>query len=131
MKTIEDYIGEVYQLLPVGVALDGELCKRAHTEGNSPIEAAHAHTNGEVKIEVTGPEPVAEPVEVHVCCIRFNHGKPPLLPNTYEQAKAWSRGRRKVRLGRNHVLFKERNGYCLLGKVKGKIAVLNVWLDPS
>jgi hypothetical protein len=90
------------------------------------IEAAHAHTNGEVKIEVGGPEPVAE--AIHVCVLTFHTGKPPLLPKSYEQAKAWAKGRKKTILGRGHVLFREGAGYAVLAKVRGKVTVLSVWL---
>jgi hypothetical protein len=123
--TIEDFIAKVYQLLPVGVNLNGELCQRAYDERNSPEEAAHAHING-VPIEVTGPDPVPEPV----CVVILRRGEPPLLPKNYAQAKLWSRGRKRTQIGRGVVLFREKNGYCLLAERRGRVKVIDVWL-PS
>lgn len=80
--------------------------------------------DNEMKIEVAGPEPVPEPV----CVVIIHRGKPPLLPKTYAQAKLWAKGRKRTVIGRGYVLFREKDGYCLMAEQRGRVKVIDVWL---
>lgn len=71
----------------------------------------------------TIPNEVETPVEL---TITLHHGAPPLLPKDYSQAKLWAKGRTCLRLGRNHVLRKSREGYLIL---EGK-RIVNAFLVP-
>lgn len=74
--------------------------------------------------------PASSPVQTEDCpcqvVITTRAGLPPLLPQCYEQAKLWAKGRTCLALGRTHKLRKFRDGYLVLD---GK-RIVNAYLEP-
>jgi hypothetical protein len=72
--------------------------------------------------EVYGPWPEYVPQVAYICGL----SGPPLFPHSYADAKRWSKGKMRLKLGRYHTLERVPSGFV----VRDKGQTVAGWLAP-